>query len=105
MEPFDQWQPGLWRQQTQWLFFTAWASNTPRNSARRLLRSQDSLTHLGFATSKNLTPDVRVFGFARFESYASAANRDSPLFLSTNGTAIGIAMNWTLGRSRSRVSD
>lgn len=62
-------------------------------------------TRLGFVTSKSLTPDVRVFGFVRFESYAGAANRQSPLFLNTTGTAIGIGMNWTLGRSASRVAD
>ncbi len=62
-------------------------------------------TRLGFATSKSLTTDVRVFGFVRFESYAGAANRQSPLFLNTTGTAIGIGMNWTLGRSASRVPD
>jgi outer membrane scaffolding protein for murein synthesis (MipA/OmpV family) len=60
-------------------------------------------TRLGFATSKSLTPDTRVFGFVRFESYAGAANRQSPLSLNTTGTAIGVGMNWTLGRSAVRV--
>ena len=60
---------------------------------------------LGFATSKSLTPDVRVFGFVRFESYADAANRQSPLFLNSTGSVIGIGMNWTVGRSASRVSE
>ena len=60
---------------------------------------------LGFATSKSLTPDVRVFGFVRFESYADAANRQSPLFLNSTGSVIGIGMNWTVGRSATRVSE
>ena len=62
-------------------------------------------TRLGFSTSKSLTPDVRVFGSIRFESYAGAANRQSPLFLDSTGTAIGVGMNWTLGRSTTRVAN
>jgi outer membrane scaffolding protein for murein synthesis (MipA/OmpV family) len=62
-------------------------------------------TRLGFSTSKKMTQDLRVFGFARFESYAGSANRDSPLFLAETGTSIGVGLNWTLGRSASRVPD
>jgi hypothetical protein len=39
------------------------------------------------------------------ESYAGAANQHSPLFLQTTGTAVGLGLIWTLGRSESRVSD
>jgi outer membrane scaffolding protein for murein synthesis (MipA/OmpV family) len=60
---------------------------------------------LGFSTSKKMNQDLRVFGFVRFESYAGATNRDSPLFLAANGAGIGVGLNWTLGRSASRVPD
>ena len=60
---------------------------------------------LGFATAKSLTPDVRVFGFVRLESYADAANRKSPLHLDVHGTSAGIGLTWTLGRSESRARE
>ncbi len=60
---------------------------------------------LGLATSKSLTPDVRVFGFVRWESYADAASRKSPLHLEANGTSAGFGLSWTLGRSEARVRD
>jgi outer membrane scaffolding protein for murein synthesis (MipA/OmpV family) len=62
-------------------------------------------TRLGFSTTKKLSQDLRVFGFVRLESYNGAANRESPLFLNSTGTAIGFGLNWTLGRSESRASD
>ncbi len=62
-------------------------------------------TRIALATSKSLTPDVRVFGFVRYESYAGAANQQSPLYVNANGTAIGIGLAWTLGRSDTRVRD
>jgi outer membrane scaffolding protein for murein synthesis (MipA/OmpV family) len=62
-------------------------------------------TRLGFATTKRLTQDLRFFGFARFESYSGAANQNSPLMLQSNGSSIGIGLNWTLGRSETRVSN
>ena len=62
-------------------------------------------TRLAFATTKKLTQDLRLIGFARLESYAGAANQHSPLFLQTTGSAVGIGLSWTLGRSESRVSN
>lgn len=60
---------------------------------------------LGLSASKSLTRDVRLFGFVRFDSYAGAANRNSPLHLSSNGTTAGIGLTWVLGRSQSLVRD
>lgn len=62
-------------------------------------------TRVGFSTSRSLTPDVRVFAFARFESYGGAANRASPLFQDSSGTALGLGLSWTLGRSAARAAD
>lgn len=62
-------------------------------------------TRLGLSTTKNITPDVRVFGFIRYELYDGAANRASPLFLQTSGTSIGIGFTWTLSRSESRAAN
>ena len=56
-------------------------------------------TRLGLSTSKDITPDVRVFGFVRFESYSGAANLASPLHLASSGSSVGIGIAWTLGRS------
>lgn len=60
---------------------------------------------LGLGTSKHLTPDLQVYGFVRYENYAGAANRASPLFLQSSGTAVGVWLTWTLGRSEARAQD
>ena len=62
-------------------------------------------TRLALSTAKQLTPDVRVFGFVRYESYAGAANLSSPLHQAANGAAIGIGLTWTLGRSEERAKN
>lgn len=58
---------------------------------------------LSLSASRALTPDVRVFGFVRSESYAGNANTASPLHLRNTGTSTGIGLNWTLGRSEARA--
>lgn len=60
---------------------------------------------LAFSGSKNLTPNLRVFGFVRMESYADGANRQSPLHLAASGTGAGLGLTWILGRSDSRAFD
>ncbi len=62
-------------------------------------------TRLALGTSRNLGRDVRLFGFLRYESYAGAANRQSPLYLNASGTSVGIGLTWTLARSESRARD
>lgn len=56
-------------------------------------------TRLSLSGSKKLNPDIRLFGFVRFESYAGAANLNSPLYRQSTGTSVGLAFAWTLGRS------
>jgi MipA family protein len=55
--------------------------------------------------SRQLTPDLRVFGFARLESVAGAANKDSPLVRRTNGASMGVGLIYTLKRSEARAVD
>jgi outer membrane protein len=62
-------------------------------------------TRLGLSTSKEITPDVRVFGFVRFESYSGTANLDSPLHKASSGSSVGIGLAWTLGRSAQRAAN
>lgn len=57
------------------------------------------LVRAGVSTSRLLNPDLRVFGFVRYESYAGAANRDSPLMQQRTGTSAGLAFAWTIKRS------
>jgi outer membrane protein len=57
------------------------------------------LVRVGLSGSYKLSPDMRLFGFVRQESYAGAANRDSPLMKRSSGASIGVGFAWTLGRS------
>jgi outer membrane protein len=57
------------------------------------------LVRAGLSASYKLNADVRLFGVVRQESYAGAANRDSPLTKQGTGTSIGAGFAWTLGRS------
>jgi outer membrane protein len=50
-----------------------------------------------------INPDVRMFGFVRLDSYAGAANRDSPLLQRSTGASAGIGFAWTLARSAARA--
>ncbi len=59
------------------------------------------LVRAGVSTSYKVNDDVRVFGFLRMESYAGAANRDSPLLKNSSDASIGGGFTWTLGRSKS----
>lgn len=59
------------------------------------------LLRVGLSASYKLNEDVRLFGFVREESYAGAANRDSPLMKHNSGASIGAGFAWTLGRSSS----
>lgn len=62
------------------------------------------LSRIGLFATRQLNPDVRLFGFVRFESYAGSANRDSPLHLRSTGTSAGIGFAWTLARSSRRAA-
>ena len=57
------------------------------------------LVRTGVSGSTMLNRDVRLFGFVRLESYAGAANKDSPLLKRDTGASAGIGFAWTLKRS------
>ena len=62
-------------------------------------------TRLTINAAKSIGPNLRVYGLARYESYAHSANQSSPLYLQTAGTSIGVGVSWTLGRSTTMARD
>lgn len=54
---------------------------------------------LGASMSRPLGTDWRVFGFARMDSVAGAANEDSPLVKRTTGGTVGVGFTYTWLRS------
>ncbi len=63
------------------------------------------LVRTGLFGTYRLNPDWRLFGFVRLESYAGAANKDSPLFKKNAGAAAGIGFAWTFARSGVRATE
>ena len=59
------------------------------------------LTRLGLGGSYRLQRDWRAFAFLRYDYYAGAANRASPLLRQHSGTSAGIGLMWTWQRSSS----
>lgn len=57
------------------------------------------LVRTGVSGSRRLNGDVRLYGFVRLDSYAAAANRDSPLLKRDTGVSAGVGFAWTLMRS------
>ena len=57
------------------------------------------LVRAGLSGARMLNRDLRVFGFMRYESYANAANRDSPLMKRSTGASVGFGFTWTIKRS------
>lgn len=57
-----------------------------------------------FATHK-LDRDWRIFGFARMDTVAGAANRDSPLVRQQTGFTTGVGVSWTWLRSEATAQD
>jgi outer membrane scaffolding protein for murein synthesis (MipA/OmpV family) len=61
-------------------------------------RAQLTLSH-------KLNSDVRMFAFSRTDFSGKGVNTDSPLHLKERGTALGLGVIWTLGRSTQLVND
>ena len=61
------------------------------------------LVRAGLAGSHRLNPDVRLFGYMRYESYAGAANTGSPLMQRDHGASAGVGVVWTFKRSTARA--
>ena len=54
---------------------------------------------------RELSPDWRLFGFARIDTVHGAANRDSPLVRQTTGATVGLGVSYTWLRSAARAQD
>lgn len=63
------------------------------------------MSRLSLNISKGVTPDLRVFGFARLASVEGAANSASPLVRQKEASTIGIGLTYTIARSSARASD
>jgi outer membrane scaffolding protein for murein synthesis (MipA/OmpV family) len=61
-------------------------------------RAQLTLSH-------KLNSDVRMFAFSRTDFSGNGVNRESPLHLQDRGTALGLGVIWTVGRSSQLVND
>jgi outer membrane scaffolding protein for murein synthesis (MipA/OmpV family) len=61
------------------------------------------LVRTGLFGTYRLNPDLRLFGFVRYESYSGAANQDSPLMKKNTGASAGIGFAWTFARSSERA--
>jgi outer membrane protein len=77
---------------------------TPERPAYRA-QSGLMLVRTGVFASRKLNPDLRFFGFLRYESYAGAANRDSPLVKQDTGASAGVGFAWTFARSAARAHE
>jgi len=55
---------------------------------------------LGTTISHEVTPDLRLFAFARVDSVAGAANTASPLVVQRTGASVGLGLTYTLSRSQ-----
>ena len=60
-------------------------------------------TRLGLRSSKEITPDLRIYGFVRQEFFDAGANQASPLYQQPTGTSAGLGLVWMLGRSEKKV--
>ena len=60
---------------------------------------------LSAEVSRHLSPDLRLFTFARADSVAGAANEDSPLVQRKAGASVGLGLAYTWKRSTSRAAD
>ena len=60
---------------------------------------------LGSTVSRNISPDLRLFGFARVDTVAGAANERSPLVRQTTGATFGMGVTYNWLRSEQRGQD
>ena len=60
---------------------------------------------LSASASYSLSRDWRLFGFARLDSVAGAANADSPLVRDRTGTSVGFGVSYTWMRSEASAYD
>jgi len=63
------------------------------------------LVRVGAFASRQVNPDLRVFGFVRAENYGVGANDNSPLHRKDNGVSAGLGLSWTIWRSATLARD
>jgi outer membrane scaffolding protein for murein synthesis (MipA/OmpV family) len=68
-------------------------------------RSGLAAWRLGTSVSYRVTPDLRLFAFARLDSVAGAANVASPLVDRRTGSSVGLGLTYTLARSERAAVD
>ncbi|OYT90684.1 MAG: hypothetical protein CFE43_17025 [Burkholderiales bacterium PBB3] len=62
------------------------------------------MTRLSLNLSRAITPDISVFGFARWATLEGAANGSSPLVRQNHATALGVGLAYTLAKSTERAA-
>lgn len=62
-------------------------------------------TRVSASLSRDLSRDWTLFGFARLDSVAGAANRDSPLVQGRTGATVGVGVSYTWLRSSRPAED
>lgn len=60
---------------------------------------------LGLSASREFSPNLRFFSYARFDSVVGAANKASPLVRQNSGASVGVALVYTFARSATMVTD
>lgn len=63
------------------------------------------MSRLSINLSQGLSPNLRVFGFARLASVQGAANAASPLVRQNTGSTLGLGLLYTFARSEARAAD
>ena len=63
------------------------------------------MSRLSLNVSRKMTPDWRIFGYARLASVEGAANTASPLTRQTTASTVGIGMTYTFARSSALAAD
>lgn len=60
---------------------------------------------LSASFSRDLSPDLRLFGFAHADSVAGTANESSPLVRQKTGATVGVGLTYTWSRSKNQALD
>lgn len=77
------------------------------NATRPAYQAQSGLVAVraGVSASYRFNPDWQLFTYARIDSVAGAANRNSPLVQRNTGATVGIGLSYTLARSSTSAID
>jgi outer membrane protein len=62
-------------------------------------------SRLSVTLARKLSPDLRIFGFARVASVEGGANLSSPLVRQNTGATVGMGLTYVLARSSTKSAD